>query len=123
MDTATVAKRLVELCRQQKNMQAVQELYADDIVSVEASGSAEMPAVQKGKQAVVDKHHWWESAVQWHGGSVTGPFMNGDDRFAVIFDMDITLRDTGKRSQMKEVAVYTVTGGKISHEAFFYNPD
>jgi hypothetical protein len=38
--------------------------------------------------------------------------------FAVIFRSDATL--FGKRSVMAEVAVYTVAGGRIVREEFFY---
>ena len=38
----------------------------------------------------------------------------------MIFGMDVENRETGERSQMREVAVYTVAGGRIVREAFFY---
>ena len=56
MTTQEVADRLVELCRQGEFVQAVQELYSDDIVSIEPEGSPMgtvrgIPAImQKGEQ-------------------------------------------------------------------------
>ena len=39
MNTEQIAKRLVELCREGKDEQAQDELYADDAVSIEMEGS------------------------------------------------------------------------------------
>ena len=48
--------------------------------------------------------------------------MHGDDRFAVIFGFDVSNRQSGERTQMQEVAVYTVNdNGKIVREEFFYS--
>ena len=39
----------------------------------------------------------------------------------MIFEFDTTNKQSGKRSQMKEVGIYTVNdGGKIVREEFFY---
>jgi hypothetical protein len=47
--------------------------------------------------------------------------MHGEDRFAVIFGFDATSRETGVRTQMQEVGVYTVDrDGRIVREEFFY---
>ena len=46
-------------------------------------------------------------------------FANGD-RFAVIFDMDVTNKPSGRRIQMREVGVFTVQNGKSTREEFFY---
>jgi ketosteroid isomerase-like protein len=47
------------------------------------------------------------------------PFLHGDDRFAVIFDIDATEKATGQRMPMREVAVYHVADGRIVREEFF----
>ena len=41
---------------------------------------------------------------------------------ALIFDMDVTNKESGQRMQMREVGVYTVKNGKILREEFFYPP-
>jgi ketosteroid isomerase-like protein len=45
--------------------------------------------------------------------------VNGD-QFAVGFKIDVTPKADGKRMQMEEVGLYTVRGGKIAEERFFY---
>ena len=58
--------------------------------------------------------------MEVHESSTEGPFLHGSDRFAVVFAMDATERESGQRMQMTEVGVYTVSGGKITREEFFY---
>lgn len=116
-----IANRLVELCRANQSQTCLDELYHADAISVEAaampgSGSASV----QGLDAIRAKHEWWEGAFEVHDAKVDGPYPHGDDRFGVIFEMDTTSRETGERTRMKEIAVYTVTDGKISREEFFY---
>lgn len=120
-----VGKRLVELCEQDKNLQALDELYADDVVSVEVMGMPEvgMDKEMKGIDAIRAKSQWWYDNHEVHGGSCEGPYPHGD-RFIVIFGMDITPKmgpNAGQRMQMKEGALYTVKDGKIVREEFFYD--
>jgi len=118
-----VGKKLVALCQEGKNLEALDTLYADDIESIEVCGDEAMPQVMNGIEAVKGKSAWWYENHEVHGGSCTGPFPNGD-RFICIFEMDITPKCgpmTGKRFQMTEGALYTVKDGKIVKEEFFYD--
>lgn len=118
MNTSEVAARLVALCKDHKNFDAMQELYAETIVSVEAaakSGSFET----KGKAAVIQKSKDWAGIHEIHGSGIEGPFL-ANDKFSVVFDFDVTPQATGKRVGLREIAVYTVNDGKISREEFFY---
>ena len=88
MNTIETAKKLVELCKQGKNMEALDILFADDVVSVEA---AAMPSVQqemKGLAAVKGKGEWWLANHEIHSASVTGPWPH-EDRFVVGFQYDV----------------------------------
>ncbi|HWE94015.1 MAG TPA: nuclear transport factor 2 family protein [Tepidisphaeraceae bacterium] len=42
------------------------------------------------------------------------------NKFIVEFEMDVTFKPTGKRTQMRETGLYTVAGGKVAREGFFY---
>ena len=56
-----------------------------------------------------------------HSTWAIGPFCgHRDDQFAVLFEMDVTNKPSGERTQMSEVALYTVAGGKIVQEEFLY---
>ncbi|RWP67161.1 nuclear transport factor 2 family protein [Mesorhizobium sp.] len=117
MTTAEMAKEFTELLKQGKNEAAAEKYNADDIVSYEAM---EGPmAVCNGKEAVKQKGQWWEENNEVHGGSVEGPYVNGD-QFAVRFKFDITPKATGERVSMDEVGLYTVKNGKIAEERFYY---
>jgi hypothetical protein len=120
--TEQIGAKLVELCRQQKNLEAVATLYRPDAVSVEAVGNEAMPAVVNGRDAIRAKNEWWFANNQVHRSNLKGPFPNGD-RFAVIFEFEFTPNQgprAGQRTSMEEVAVYTVEKGKIIREEFFY---
>ncbi|WP_394888079.1 SnoaL-like domain-containing protein [Mesorhizobium sp. AaZ16] len=117
MTTAALAKDFTELLKQGNDEAAAAKYNADDIVSYEAM---EGPmAVCHGKEAIKRKGDWWRANHEVHGGSVEGPYVNGD-QFAVRFKYDITPKATGERVVVDEVGVYTVKGGKISEERFFY---
>ncbi|MEO1252551.1 MAG: nuclear transport factor 2 family protein [Pseudomonadota bacterium] len=116
----TVGSKLVEHCRNGTEAQALQELYAKNAVSVEAADPMDMGLETKGRDAIKAKHDWWYGAFEVHSSEAQGPFFHGDNKFGVIFDADITEKESGERSQMKELGVYTVEGGKIVREEFFY---
>lgn len=119
MNTKQVANRLVELCREGKNMQVIEELYADNVVSKEMSG---MPGdvVTEGIKAVAQKSEdWYESLEELHSGEISDPVVAGN-HFTVKMDFDATFKDRG-RQQMEELCVYEVDNGKIVNEQFFYS--
>jgi hypothetical protein len=119
MTTTEVALRLVTLCKEFKNFDAMHELYADEIVSVEAFAGAHGAHDTAGKAAVIQKSADWAAAHEIHSGQVEGPYV-AQDKFAVTFEFDVTNKASGLRSQMKEVAVYTVVAGRITREEFLY---
>lgn len=121
--TMEIGARLVELCRQGKNLEAIDSLYADDIVSIEATGDEKMPARMEGIAAIKGKSEWWLANHTVHSGAARGPFPHGD-RFIVLFDYDITANAgpmAGQRMKIEEAALYTVRDGKIAKEEFFYH--
>ena len=120
MNTMEIAKKLVELCKQGKNLEALNTLFADDVVSVEAVA---MPGAQqevKGLAAVKGKGEWWVANHEIHSAVVTGPWPHGD-RFVVGFQYDVTNKPSGKRMKLDEVGLYSVRNGKIVREEFFYD--
>jgi ketosteroid isomerase-like protein len=119
--TAAVAQELVALCREGRNLEAITKLYSPRIVSVESSGSPEMPAEMSGLDAIRGKHEWWDANNEVHSVQVNGPFL-GENQFAVQFSFDATFKPTGQRQSMTEMALYTVRDGKIVREEFYYNP-
>ena len=122
-DAKTIGDKLVEFCRSGLNLDAISTLYSPDIVSVEAMGSAEVPAEKRGIEQVVAKNKAWYDNNEIHHASAEGPFPH-HDRFAVIFHYETTAKEgprKGQRSTFEEVAVYTVKDGKIVREEFYYD--
>ncbi len=122
MNTKEIGTRLVELCKQGKNMEAINSLYSSDIVSLEAAGPPGMELESKGIDAVRGKNKWWSENNEVNSSTVEGPYVNGDT-FAVVFNYEITSNmgpQSGKRTKMEEVAVYTVEHDKIVREKFLY---
>lgn len=123
MDTLQVGKRLVELCRDGKNLQAVDELYSPDIVSLEGFSDGTMPARMEGIEAVRGKNQWSLDNHTVHSTTLRGPYPHGE-RFIVLMSFDVTAQTgpmAGQRMQMEEAGLYTVKDGKVVQEAFFYD--
>ncbi len=122
MDLKTIAQELVAGCREGRELENLDKLYAADAVSVEAMA---MPgsdsAATHGLDGIKGKHAWWSENFEVVEGDVDGPYVHGAGSFAVIFDIKAKNRATGQVDAMKEVAIYTVAGGRIVREEFYYN--
>lgn len=120
MSTQDIAKRYVELVKEQKNEECLRELFAPDAVSVEAAAPPGKDRSARGLDAIREKSKWWADNHIVHSASVDGPFPH-DDRFAVRFTYEVTFKPQNKRFTMNEVGIFTVKDGKIAKEEFFYN--
>lgn len=120
-----IGKRLVELVDQGKNREAIEELYADDAVSVEAMDGGPNGRVIEGKLATLKASDAFFEMMEVHGGEVDGPYPH-EDAFICFMSLDTTPKVgpmAGNRMQMKEACHYTVKDGKISRVAFYYHVD
>lgn len=121
MSALEVGKKLVALCKEDKGMEAVDTLYSERIVSIEGQEGEGMPARMEGIEAIRGKNNWWYDNHEVHSMVPTGPFCgHREDQFVVKFDLDVTFKPSGERSQMSEVALYTVADGKVVQEEFLY---
>ncbi len=117
MTTQEVADKLVQLCREGKNDQAIEELYADNVVSREPKGSD--MELTEGKIAVKNKTLQWEESVQEiHSATLSDPIV-AEHHFSLVMDIDATYKEHG-RMKMSEICVYEVKDGKIIADEFFY---
>jgi hypothetical protein len=122
MSAQETGKQLVDLCRQGKFLDAVNTLYARNVVSIEPQGGEGMPQKMEGIEAIRGKNQWWIDNHEVHSSAVEGPFVgHRKDQFAVRFALDVTNKPSGQRMQMTEVALYTLNrNGKIKQEEFLY---
>ena len=119
--TSEVARELVSLCRDGRNLEAIDSFYANDVISIESVGDETMPAKMQGIDAIRGKNQWWMDNHEMHGHTVEGPYV-GEGQFAVHYTFDVTNKASGQRVNMSEMALYTVKDGKVVAEQFFYNP-
>ena len=117
MNTEEVAKKVMELVRKQAWYEALDTLYDDNVVSVEAYSMGGGSLETSGKEGVRGKIDWWVNAMEVHSFDAKGPFV-GHDRFVVQYDADVTDKNSKERRKLSEVGVYTVKDGKIVREEF-----
>jgi hypothetical protein len=117
MNTEEVAKKVVELTKKQAWYEALDTLYDDNIVSIEAFSMGGSSPETRGKEGVRGKADWWVNGMEVHSFDAHGPFV-AHDRFVVQFDADVTDKQSKERRQLSEVGVYTVKDGKIVREEF-----
>ncbi|MGZ8405627.1 MAG: SnoaL-like domain-containing protein [Nitrospira sp.] len=117
MTTMDIAKEMAALCREGKNQEAIDRYYSPNIESIETCAMPGMDQIQRGIQAIKGKNQWWVENHEVHGGTVEGPYPNGD-RFILHFKYDVTPKQTGKRMTLDETGLYTVQDGKITKEEF-----
>ena len=118
MNTLEIGNKLVSLCKQGKNMDAIDQLYAQDIVSIEPASSGDMPAEMKGIEAIRGKNKWFDENFDIKKIDLLGPFPHGD-QFTVYFNYDTVEKKSKKSMPMEEIALYTTKNGKIVKEEFF----
>ncbi|MEZ5997340.1 MAG: nuclear transport factor 2 family protein [Hyphomonas sp.] len=121
-DLTRVATRLAALCNSHQEAEALDTLYDAACVSVESRAMGEGGRETHGLDGIRGKHAWWYGAHEVNKATAEGPFLAGDDRFTLIFDIDVTNRESGERVAVREVGLYTVKGGKIVREEFFNAP-
>lgn len=121
MDTNEVGKKLVALCRENKHDEAMNTLYADDCVQVEASGPPGAPREFVGLPAIQKMSEEWYKSVKMYGFSTSDPQVHGD-RFALWMEIDMEIPGVMPRAKHHEIGLYTVKNGKVSRIEFFSEP-
>ena len=118
MTTKDVANRLYELFKENKWMEAQEELFSENAVSIEPAHSPGLQSVE-GLANIKQKGKDFNAMVEEvHGGWASEPIVAGNF-ISVAMGMDVTMKGQG-RMNMDEIALYEVKDGKIVKEQFFY---
>jgi len=113
-----VAARFNELAQQEKWFEIQDELFADNVRSIEPENSPYFK-YEEGKIPVRKKGEDWVKLIEaFHGGYTTEPVIGGNF-FVVGRGADITVKGIG-RMKMEQVMLYEVQNGQIVLEQFFY---
>ncbi|RTL61076.1 MAG: nuclear transport factor 2 family protein [Sphingobacteriales bacterium] len=113
-----VAARFNELAQQEKWFEIQDELFADDVKSIDPPHSPYF-GYAEGKEAVRKKGEDFVKKIEaFHSARTTQPVI-GSNHFAVGREVDITVQKFG-RIQIKQIMLYEVKNGKIISEQFFY---
>ena len=122
MSAKEIGNKLVAFCKEGKNLESINTLYAENVVAVEASAPPTGGSrVTEGIEGVRAKNVWWSENHEVHSAEVQGPWPHGEDKFAVRFSYDITNKPSGMRMKMDEIGVFTVEENKVVREEFFYD--
>ena len=118
MTTEQIAARFHELAQQEKWFEIQDELFADNVRSVDPENSAYF-GYAEGKAKVRKKGQDFVSGItELHSAYTTAPVVGGN-HFAVGRGMDVTTEKFG-RVKIDEIMMYEVRNGQIVLEQFFY---
>jgi|SRR5579871_41083 len=118
MTTHEIAIRLVEMCRNGKVEEAKEELFAEDIISIEPREGL-LPKEIKGMDAIRKKAELFVSHVEdFFGSTISEPVVAGD-YFSIAWHSDLQMKGEARKTN-SELCVYKVKDGKIISEQFFY---
>lgn len=118
LTTKEVAARFNELAKQEKWFEIQDELFADNVKSIDPPGSPYF-GYAEGKAAVRKKGEDFVKRIEAaHQRHTTEPIITSN-HFAVGREVDITVQGHG-RIQINEIMLYEVKDGEIISEQFFY---
>lgn len=116
--TKEVAHRWAELCSLGQFLQAIDELYAPNVVSVEPNGTpiARVEGLENVRNKSVRFAESVEEVFEIH---ISHPDVAGSF-FTCVMSIELKYKEQA-RATMEEVCVYEVKDGKIVYEQFFYD--
>jgi len=113
-----IAARFHELAQQEKWFEIQDELFAENVRSVEPANSPYFTNAE-GKASVRKKALGFTSRIEAvHRLHTTPPLITGN-HFAVGREKDLTVQGYG-RIQINQIMLYEVRDGEIVLEQFFY---
>ena len=113
MTTKEVADRLIELCKEGNFVQAQQELYHTDIISIDPDGTRTISAANM----LAKEHRFLDNIITMGNITYSEPLIAGGF-FTVVLKMEMELKNA-RHIALEEVCVYQVDEGKIVFEQFF----
>ena len=117
--TQEIVDRFNELAKQEKWFEIHDELFAENVRSVDPVNSPYM-GYAEGKANVRKKGEDFVKQITEVHRLHTGEPIVTDNHFAVVREMDLTVQGHG-RIQINEIMLYEVKDGRIVLGQFFYS--
>lgn len=118
MTTEEVAFRFNELAQQEKWFEIQEELFADNVKSIDPPNSPYFGCAQGINDVRKKGQEFIKKVTALHHAHTTEPVVGGN-YFAVGREVDVDAEGFG-RVQINQVMLYEVKDGKIVLEQFFY---
>jgi len=118
MTTQEVAARFNEFAQQEKWFEIQEELFADNVKSIDPPNSPYFGYAEDKTQVRKKGEEFVKKVQEFHGAYTTHPVISGN-HFAVGRSFEITTKDFG-RIKIDEIMLYEVKDGLIVSEQFFY---
>ena len=118
MTTHEVVARFNELAQQEKWFEIQDELFADNVKSIDPPNSPYF-GYAEGKSSVRKKGEDFVKRIEAAHRTYTTEPVVGGNHFTVGREVDITVQGLG-RIQINQIMLYEVEGGQIVLEQFFY---
>lgn len=116
--TREIAARFNELAQEGKWFEIQDAFFAENVKSIDPENSPYF-GYAEGKEAVRKKGEDFVSRIEaGHRSYTSEPIVTGN-HFAVVREVDITVRPHG-RIQINQIMLYEVKDGQIISEQFFY---
>ena len=112
-----IASSLIELCKKGKFIQAQNELYDEDIISIEIDGTRTTGA----KKMQEKEQRFLDNLVRIHDIDFSETLI-ARNYFSTVLKMKIEIRNVGFK-ELEEMCVYHIKNGKIDFEQFFRDGD
>ena len=118
MTTTEIANRLLSMCRTGQVEEAKEELFAENVKSIEPREGL-LPKEIQGMKAIRAKAQLFIKHVEeFYGQTISEPIITGNF-FAITWATDIQMKGQSRKTD-NELCVYEVKDGKIISERFFY---
>lgn len=112
-NSKAIAARLTDLCQQHRFVQAYQELFAADAVSIDPIYK-HRPL--KGLDNLIRREEKFLAGIQLKEVNLSAPIFAGN-YFSLVFFMQFTAG--GDHRTVEEIALYQVSNDKIISQQFF----
>ena len=122
-DLIELGRAFVDAMQGRRGIVHIDDVYAENAESIEAVVLPNREfRIVNGRDAIKAKRQDWVATHDILKLEANGPYVHPPNRFAVLFEAEVVQKATGRKLDLREIAIYTVEYGKIVREEFFMLP-